>query len=102
IVKRQPDGQLAAVVPHSQVTLLADVGDGPPVAVLNPIGRGEAESPVVAAGDDNIPAPRLMSVGQTHPGRGWGGVVEAVITGATVELSDQLAGGGKHDRVKSG
>ena len=28
--------------------------------------------------------------------------VEAMITGATVEFGDQLAGGGEHDRVKSG
>ena len=30
------------------------------------------------------------------------GVVEAMITGATVEFGDKLAGGGEHDRVKSG
>jgi len=29
-------------------------------------------------------------------------VVEAMITGATVEFGDKLAGGGEHDRVKSG
>ena len=30
------------------------------------------------------------------------GVIEAMITGATVEFGDKLAGGGEHDRVKSG
>jgi hypothetical protein len=29
-------------------------------------------------------------------------VVEAVITGATVEFGDKLPGGGEHDGVKSG
>jgi hypothetical protein len=29
-------------------------------------------------------------------------VVEALITGATVEFGDKLAGGGEHDRVESG
>jgi hypothetical protein len=28
--------------------------------------------------------------------------IEAVVSGATVEFGDQLAGGGEHDGVKSG
>jgi hypothetical protein len=101
IVKRQPNGQPAAVVPHSQVTAPADAGDGPAVAVFNPVGGGEPESAVVAAGDDHISDTRLIAVGQTHLGRGWG-VVEAMLSGAPVEFGDKLAGGGKHDGVKSG
>ena len=38
IVNGQPDGQLAAVVPDCEVTAPADAGDGPPVAVLDPVG----------------------------------------------------------------
>ena len=54
IVNRQPDPVVAAGVPDSQVTLLADMGDGPAVAVLDPIGGSESESAVVATGDDHI------------------------------------------------
>ena len=66
IVNRQPDGQLAAVVPDREVTAPADAGDGPPVAVLDPVGGGESESAVVAAGDDHISDTGLVAVGQTH------------------------------------
>jgi len=59
------------------------------------------ESAIVAAGDDHIPDTGLIAVAQTHLRRGCG-VVEAMITGSTVELGDKLAGGGEHDRVKSG
>jgi hypothetical protein len=38
VVTRQPNGQVAAGMPHSQVTLFGDVGDGPAVAVLDPVG----------------------------------------------------------------
>ena len=48
IVDRQPNGQLAAVVPDRQVTAPADAGDGPSVAVLHPVGCGEPEPAVVA------------------------------------------------------
>ena len=50
----QPDGQLAAVVPDREVTAPADAGDGPPVAVLHPIRRRDAEPTVVGASDDDI------------------------------------------------
>ena len=52
------------------------------------------------AGDDHIADTGPVSVGQTHflPGRGS---VEAMIPGAAVELGDQLAGRGEHDRVES-
>jgi hypothetical protein len=42
IVNWQPDGQLAAVVPDREVTAPPDAGDGPPVAVFDPISGGEA------------------------------------------------------------
>ena len=37
LINRQLDGQLAAVVPDGEVTAPADAGDGPPVAILNPL-----------------------------------------------------------------
>ena len=85
IVNRQPDGQLAAVVPHREVTAPADAGDGPAVAVLDPVGGGESRSAVVAAGDDHISDARPIAVGQRYLRRRRG-MVEAMITGATVEF----------------
>ena len=88
-------------MPDREVTAPADAGDGPPVAVLNPVGGGEAESAVVAAGDDHISDTGLVPVGQPHH-RMRHIPVEAVVSGATVEFGDKLAGGGEHDGVKSG
>jgi hypothetical protein len=42
IVNRQADAQLAAVAPDGEVTAPADAGDGPAVAVLDPVGGGES------------------------------------------------------------
>jgi hypothetical protein len=42
IVGGEPDHDVAAGVPHGQVALLADMSDGPPVAVFDPVGGGEA------------------------------------------------------------
>ena len=80
--------------------LPADVGDGPAVAVLDPVGGRESEAAIVRTGDDHVADTRPVSVAQTHflPGRG---IVEAMITGAAVEFGDELAGGGEHDRVES-
>ena len=97
----QPDGEPAAVMSDRKVTARADAGDGPAVAVLDPVGGGEAKPPVVAAGDDHIPGTGLVSVGQPdHRIRHV--AVEAVVSGAAVQLGHQIAGGGKHDRVQPG
>src|SRR5215203_4017252 len=101
IANGQPDGQLAAVVPDREVTAPADAGDGPPVAVLDPVGRSESESAVVAAGDDHISDAGPIAVRQPHH-RMRHIPVEVVVSGATVEFGDKLAGGGEHDGVKSG
>ena len=79
----------------------ADCGDGPAVAVLDPVGGGEAKSPVVAAGDDHVPGTGLIPVGQPHH-RIRHVPVEAVVSGAAVQVGHQIAGGGKHDRVQPG
>jgi hypothetical protein len=50
IAKGQPDGEVAAVVPDGEVTAPADAGDGPPVAVLDPVGGAESELAVVCCG----------------------------------------------------
>jgi hypothetical protein len=53
---------MTAVVPNSQVAALADVRDGPAVAVFDPVIGSEAQSAVVAAGDDHIADTGLVSV----------------------------------------
>ena len=68
VVGGEPDGEPAAVVPDGQAAVLADVGDGPAVAVLDPVGGGESEAAVVAAGDDHIADTGLVAVGQAHLG----------------------------------
>ena len=97
----QPHREPAAVMSDFEVALLADSGDGPAVAVFDPVGGGQAESPVVTAGDDHIPGAGLVPVGQPHH-RIRDVAVEAVVSGAAVQLGHQIAGGGKHDRVQPG
>ena len=63
--------------------------------------RRNAEPAVVAAGDDHIPDAGLVPVGQLDLAAGWG-AVESVGAGAVVEVGDQLAGGGEHDRIQPG
>jgi hypothetical protein len=92
VVGGESDGQVAAVVPDGEVTVPADAGDGPPVAVLDPVGGGASESAVVAAGDDHISDTGLIAVGQPHH-RIRHIPVEAMISGSTVEFGDKLAGG---------
>ena len=85
-------------MPHGQVTVFGDVGDGPPVAVFDPVGGGEAESAVVAAGDDHISDTRLIAVGQRTSAAG--AVIKTMLPGTAVKLGDQLTGGGDHDCVE--
>ncbi len=88
-------------MPDREVTAPADAGDGPPVAVLHPVGGGEAEAAVVAAGDDHISDTGLVPVGQTHLGCRLG-VIKTMRPGTAVELGDQVPGGGEHDCVEPG
>ena len=53
-------------MPHSQVAVFADVGDGPAVAVLDPVGGRVVESAVVGPGDDHIANTGLVRVRQAH------------------------------------
>ena len=72
VVGGESDGEPAAVVPDSQLTVPTDMGDGPAIAVLNPVGGGQPESSVVSAGDDHISEARRISVGQRHLRSGRG------------------------------
>jgi hypothetical protein len=101
VVGWQLDGELAAVVPDGEVTAPADAGDGPAVAVLDPVGGGESEPAVVGPGDDHISDTALIAVGQVHLPSDRD-VAEAMITGTTVEFGDQVPGGGEHDGIKAG
>ena len=78
---------------------LADAGDGPTVAVLDPVGGGESESAVVAAGDDHVSDAGPVPVGQGHLGCRLG-VIETMRPGTAVQLGDEVPGGGDHDRVE--
>src|SRR5215207_7007757 len=99
VVNRQSDGQLAAVVPNSQLTVSTDVVDGPTVAVFHPVGGAQPKPPVVAAGDDHISDTGPVPVGQRHLGY-CSGVIEPMRAGTSVQSGDQVSGGGDHDRVE--
>jgi hypothetical protein len=99
VIGWQPDSEVAASVPHGQVAFFADMGDGPAVAVFDPLGGGEAEPPVVDPGDDHISDTGSVPVGQGHFGCG-SGVIETMPPGTAVEFGDQVPGGGDHDRVE--
>jgi hypothetical protein len=88
-------------VSDGEVAFLTDSGDRPAVAVFDPVGGSEAEPSVVAARDDYVSDTGLVPVGQ--PDRRIRDVpVEAVVSGAAVQVGHQFAGGGKHDRVQPG
>jgi hypothetical protein len=100
VVEGQPDGEVAAGVPDRYVAVFADLGDGPAVAVLDPVGSGDAQPAVVGPGDDHVSDTGLVSVGQRHLGC-CSGVIEPMRAGTAVEFGHQVAGGGDHDRVES-
>ena len=84
---------VAAGVPDRELTAPADTGDGPPVAVLDPVGGGEAESPSLARVMITSPTlARFPSANRTSDRRG---LIEAMITGAAVEVGNQLRGWGQ-------
>ena len=72
---------------------LGDTEDVPAVAVLNPVGRGDAEPPVVVAGTDHIAGGRSVSVRQLRLPLGPS-ALKAVGAGAPVQLTDEVAGEG--------
>ena len=47
-----------------EVAVPADLGDGPAVAVLDPVGARIGEAAVVAAGDDHVADRCPVAVGQ--------------------------------------
>ena len=101
VVGGQPDGEVAAVVSYGEAAVVAHCGDGPAVAVLDPVGGGEAESAVVAAGDDHVSDTGPVSVGQGHLGH-CGRVIETMRAGTAFEFGDEVPGGSEHDRVEPG
>ena len=101
--RRQVDDAPVPGVLHGDRSIVSDRGDVPPVAVLHPVGRCDAQGAVVAAGDDDVVDGGEVAVGELDRS-GWGGwgEVEAVLAGALVELGHEVAGGGEHDRVGPG
>ena len=67
---------------------LGQAEDGPPAAVLHPVGCSDTESAVVPAGEDQIADTRPVAVGTVDLPTG-SGAGEAVILGALVEPADQ-------------
>jgi hypothetical protein len=85
---RAQQGRLDTVVPHRQVTAPPDAGDGPPVAVFDPVGCNESESTVVAARDDHIFDTGPVSVCQRHLKSGRE-VIKTMRPGAAVEFASR-------------
>ena len=77
--------------------------DRPPVAVLHPVGRGDAEATVVAAGDDRIAGAQRGIRRRAAPRvRPTPFCAEPVGSGASVERRDLLARRGQQQRVLAG
>jgi hypothetical protein len=98
VVGGQSDRVVAAGVPYSQVGL-ADLDNGPSVAVFDPITGSEAQPPVVGSGDDHVSDTGPVSVGQCHLGGGRA-VINTIRSGTAVEFGDQVPSRGDHDRVE--
>lgn len=77
-----------------------DACDVPAVAVLDPVAAAAAQCPVVVSGDDQLPGRCPVAVGQLDLAAGCG-AVESEGAGVVVELGDEVAGGGEHDRVQT-
>ena len=87
VVGREAYSAVAAGVADGQVAVLAEVGDGPAVAVLNPIDGSKAQPSVVGPGDDHISDTGPVPVGQGHFGCGRG-VIETMCAGTSVQFGD--------------
>ena len=85
VVGGQPDTEPAVVMSNLQVAVSADSGDGPAVAVFDPVRGGETQSPVVPAGDDHISDTGPVSVCQRHLGCRTG-VIEPIRAGTSVQF----------------
>ena len=106
----QCDVSLRPQVGHLQRAGFEHGVDGPAVAVLDPVGGGDGDGAVVLAADDRVPGRAGQPVGELHGGLA-GGVDgdavgrrfgESVGACAGVQLGDEVAGGGQHDRVAAG
>lgn len=100
VVGRQGNPASGTGVGDVQAAVGARVDHLPAVTVLHEIGGAGPQATMVAAGEDGVPGAGGQPVGQPHlPARGC--AVEALVAGAGVEFSDQLAGGGEHDRIQT-
>src|SRR5699024_3823361 len=73
VVGRQGDLAAGAGVLQDQGAGVGGVEHGPPVTVLDPVGRCGLQAPVVAAGDDGVPDRGVVAVGQGDLVGGAGG-----------------------------
>ncbi len=72
VVGGQHHAAATAGVEGADAAARGEAGDGPPVAVLHPIGRRDAEAAVVGAGDDHVPDRRGQPVGELDLAAGDG------------------------------
>ncbi len=98
IVGGQGDVPSGLSVPGLEAAAQGGAGDGPPVAVLDPVVGCDPQEPVVLPGDDRVADAGPVPVSQLHLFAG-DMAVEALVSGALVEFSDAFAGAGEHDRV---
>lgn len=97
----QDHGLPVGLVDHAEVPVGRDAGDGPAVAVADPVSARGAQPAVVQAGDDDVADRGIAAVGERHGARGVNAVVEVGL-GAGVEFGDQRSGGGDHEGVGAG
>ena len=100
---REGDGAAVLVVFDLERTVLQAGGDGPGVAVADPVlASVDGEFPVVVAGDDPVPDPGAVAVVQLDadgldlPGD------DAVGAGAGGQVADAGGGGGEHEAAQPG
>ena len=106
VADRQGAAAAGVDVLHAQRPVVMHDGEGPAVAVFHPVGGGDGQSPVVAAGEHRVAGGADRAVGQPHlqavPACAVGLLGEAVVAGSGVQCGDQVAGGGEHDAVSPG
>src|SRR5262249_29947718 len=98
VLRRQPDPKVRLKVPGVEAAVHSDAGDGPAVAVLDPIGDAGAQATVVVSGQDDVADGGPVPVGQLDLGSG-DGAAKASCAGGPVQSCDEIAGGRQHQAL---
>jgi len=106
VVDGEGDPTAGVGVDDVEAAIVVDGADGPPVTVLDPVGCGRPQLPVVAAGDDEVAFGGGRPVDQGDLAAEVFAVLEEldepVVASPDVQAGDQVTGGGEHDRVQAG